>query len=515
MSTSTPQPQLRLLPLREIHVADGANPRRCFDEQALAELADSIRQHGVLQPLVVTARPEGGYTLVAGERRFRAAKLAKLAEVPVAIRDGDEQAIELAVDENLHRRDLNPVEEAHAFQTILSSGRLTKKQLAERVSKSPQYVNERLRLLALPEQIQQHVASGVVPVRLAKQLIEMAKASEPVAVCCVQLVADGHAEVAELEERPERLIGCLGDYEWPEPQPIALTVSSYQHYRLEDLPLPEGCDDIAERVAAFGGPVGFRFGQEEADAARGYGCLLEIKRDRFFAHAYITDPVFVADRVRLQLDQLEKQTKQRQREAAEHAQHSDGGGGDAEAEAERRRREREQRSEAKQAAIAANFELGRKLQLRYDAPKITTQLAKLLALLILDRDADKLAGRGLRYVREDWQVVETVESRGKQVEKRRYPEAFEAAEQLYAQIERARNPEQVIGRLLQALLAAHAADEDALPQSKRTYWETPGRYGDGPSSEIPAILERLAKPVVPRQLAPKRQPDAEDAAQAA
>ncbi|MDE3069969.1 MAG: ParB/RepB/Spo0J family partition protein [Acidobacteriota bacterium] len=518
MSTSTPQPQLRLLPLRDIHVAEGANPRRCFDEQALAELADSIRQHGVLQPLVVTARPEGGYTLVAGERRHRAAKLAKLTEVPVAIRDDDQAAIELAVDENLHRRDLNPVEEAHAFQTILSSGRLTKKQLAERVSKSPQYVNERLRLLALPEQIQQHVAAGAVPVRMAKQLIEMAKVSEPVAVCCVQLVADGHAEVAELEERPERLIGCLGDHEWPDPQPIALAVSSYQHYRLEDVPLPDGCDDITQRVAAIGEPVGFRFGQEDADTARGYGCLLEIKRDRFFAHAYITDPVFIADRVRLQLDQLEKQAKQRQREAAKQAQHGDGaGGGDAgaEAEVERRRQERQQRTEAKEAAAAANFELGRKLQLRYDAPKITTQLAKLLALLILDRDADKLAGRGLRYVREDWQVVETVESRGKQVEKRRYPEGFEAAEQLYAQIERARNPEQVIGRLLQALLAAHAADEDALPQSKRIYWETPGRYGDGPSSEIPAILERLAKPVLPRALAAKRQPDTEDAAQAA
>ncbi len=125
---------------------------------------------------------------------------------------------------------------------------------------------------------------------------------------------------------------------------------------------------------------------------------------------------------------------------------------------------------------------------------------------MLERQAEKLAGRGLRYVREDWQIVEQVEQRGKAVEKRRYPEAFEAAEQLYAQIGRARTPEQVIGRLLQALVAAHAADEEALPQSKRVYWETPGSYDDGPSSEIPALLERLAKPVLPRHLAAKRQP---------
>jgi len=348
MSTTTQaEPQVRLVPLREIRVADGANPRRSFDEQALAELASSIKKHGVLQPLVVTARADGGYTLIAGERRYRAAKLAGLTRLPVTIRDDDGAVIELAVDENLHRQDLNPVEEAHAFQTILSSGRLSKKQLAERVSKSPAYVNERLRLLALPEPIQAHVANGVIPVRAAKQLIAIATVSEPVATCCVQLVADGHAEVADLEERPERLIGCLGDYEWPDPQPLALAVSEYQRYPLDSLPLPDGCDDIRERAASLGSEVGFRFGQEEADAARGYGCLLEIKRDRFWSHAYITDAVFIADRVRLQLDQLEKQAKQRDRDTAKRAESTQAGGGGEQAEAERRRQERQQRSEAK------------------------------------------------------------------------------------------------------------------------------------------------------------------------
>jgi ParB family transcriptional regulator, chromosome partitioning protein len=515
MSTTTQaEPQVRLIPLRDIHVDENANPRTSFDEQALAELAASIGRHGVLQPLVVTARDEGGYTLIAGERRYRAAKLAGLAELPVTIRDSD-AAIELAVDENLHRQDLNPVEEAHAFHTILTSGRLSKKALAERVSKSAAYVNERLRLLELPEPVQGHVASGVIPVRMAKQLIVIAKVSEPVAMCCVQLVAEGHAEAAELEERPERLIGSLGDFEWPNPQPLALAVSEYQRYALDSLPLPDGCDDIRERAAALGSEAGFRFGQEEADAARGYGCLLEIKRDRFWSHAYITDSGFIADRVRMQLDQLEKEAAQREREAAKRTDSTPESGGE-EGEAERRRQERQQRSEAKEAATAANFELGRKLQLRYDAPKITTPVAKLLALLILDRDADKLAGRGLRYVREDWQVVEPFVSRGKTVDKARYPEAHEAAQQLYAQIERARSPEQVIGRLLQALLAAHAADEDALPQSRRVFYEVPGRYGDGPSVEIPAILDRLAKPVLPRHLAAKRQADEQDdAAQAA
>ena len=512
MSTTehTRTPEVRLVPLGEIQIADGGNPRRRFDEQALSELAASIGQHGVLQPLVVSTH-DGGYTLIAGERRYRAAKLAGLTQVPVSVRDAGEQAIELAVDENLHRQDLDPVEEAHAFQTILQSGRLSKKALAERVSKSPQYVNERLRLLDLPEPIQQAVADGSIPVRLAKPLIAMAKVSEAVATACVELVVKGVADVADLEERPERVIGCLGDYEWPDPQPLALALSSYQHYTLDSLPLPDGCDDIRERVEAFGEPVGFSFGQEEADAARSYGCLLECKHDRFWSSSFITDPAFVADRVRLQLDQLERQAKRAQREAERQQPAATAEAVDVEK--EQRRQERQQKSEAKEAATAANFELGRKLQLRYDAPKITTPVAKLLALLILDRDADKLAGRGLRYVREDWQIVEPFVSRGKTVEKARYPEASEAADALYAAIERARTPEQVIGRLLQALIAAHAADEDALPQSRRVFYDLPGRYDDGPSVEIQTILDRLAKPVLPRHLAAKaRQSDEAQAA---
>lgn len=513
MSTTQTEPQVRLAPLRDVHVAEDANPRRNFDEQALAELAASIGRHGVLQPLVVTAREQGGYTLIAGERRYRAAKLAGLTQLPVTIRDGG-AAIELAVDENLHRQDLNPVEEAHAFHTILTSGRLSKKALAERVSKSPAYVNERLRLLDLPDAIQEHVAGGSIPVRLAKRLIEIAKVSEPVASSCVQLVVNDVVKVEELEERPERLIGYLGDYDWPDPQPIALAVSNYSQYPLESLPLPDGCDDIRDRYAAIGEEVGFRFDQADADAARGYGCLLEFKDGNHWSSAFITDPVFIADRVRLKLDAHEQELKKRERAAARGQ--NDAASQPVDVEREQRRQERQQKAEAQEAATAANFELGRKLQLRYDAPKITTPIAKVLALLILDRDAEKLAGRGLRYVREDWQVVEPFVSRGKTVDKARYPEAHEAAEHLYAQIERARTPEQVIGRLLQALLAAHAADEDALPPSRRVFYEIPGRYGDGASVEIPAILGRLAKPVLPRHLAAKRQADEQDdAAQAA
>jgi ParB/RepB/Spo0J family partition protein len=503
---TTTNAQLRLVPLREIHIAEGANPRRSFGEQALAELAASIQQHGVLQPLVVTPRPEGGYTLVAGERRYRAAQLAGLEEVPVAVcREEGSSSLELAVAENLHRVDLDPVEEAHAFQAILGSGRCSKKELAERLSKTASYVNERLRLLQLPEPIQAQIAGGLLPARVAPVLIRIGKVSQPVAVCLARLVADGHAEASDLEEQPERLIGCLGDHDWPDPQPVALHVG-YLRYTLASLPLPaDGCEDIVERYAALGEEVGFSFDQDDADAARAYGCLLEFKRGRFWGpSSFITDPVFIADRVRFALDGYEAQQARRPRDAARQTGddgHPPEGGAAGEAEKEQRRLERQQRAEAKEQATAANFELGRNLQLRYDTVKLTAPLARLLVLLVLDRDAEKLAGRGLRYAREDWQIAETVERRGKQVEKRRYPEGYEAAEQLYAWIGRARSAEQILGRLLQALIAAHAADQDALAQSSRVYWQLPGGYGEGPSSEIPGLLDRLAKPVLPRRLA--------------
>ncbi len=498
----------RLVPLAQIRVEEGANPRRRFDQHALTELADSIRSHGLLQPLVVRSDGNGGYLLTAGERRLRASRQAGLSEVPVTVIDG--AVLEQAVDENLHRVDLDPIEEATAFQRILLAGKLSKKQLAQRLSKKPQYVNERLRLLDLPQAVQQQIADGQLPVRVAPTLIRVAKASEPVAVCLATMVAAGHADVAELEEQPGRLIGCLGDYEWPDPQPVALHLG-YSRYPLDRLPLPaEGCEDIHERYAALGRELLFSFGDEDADAARSYGCLLEFKQCSWGSSRYLTDPVFIADRVRLALDGHEARQRD-QAAATEEPEALSEATGNVVAEKERRKQERQQQAQDRQQATAANFELGRKLQLRYDTVKITAPLARLLALLILDRDAEKLAGRGLRYAREDWQVTETVERRGATVEKRRYPEGWEAAEQLHAWVGRGRSAEQILGRLLQALIAAHTADQDAVTNSRRVFWELPGSYGHGPSSEIPQLLDKLAKPVAPR-----RATDTEDAqAQAA
>lgn len=148
------------LPLDEI-VPNRDQPRKQFDDDALADLSASIAQHGVLQPLLVRPMPDGTYQLVAGERRWRASRMAGLTEVPVVIRDMNEQeAAELALIENLQREDLNPMEEAIGYRTLMDNYGMTQEQAALVVNKSRPAVANALRLLQLPESVAQMVASG-------------------------------------------------------------------------------------------------------------------------------------------------------------------------------------------------------------------------------------------------------------------------------------------------------------------------------------------------------------------
>ena len=141
------------LPIAEIE-PDKNQPRKHFEPESLAELAESIRQHGVLQPITVRPNPAGGYQIIAGERRWRAAREAGLTEIPAIVREvSDQDAMELALIENLQREDLNPVEEAFGYRQLIDRCGLTQEQAEARVSKSRPAVANALRLLALPEEV--------------------------------------------------------------------------------------------------------------------------------------------------------------------------------------------------------------------------------------------------------------------------------------------------------------------------------------------------------------------------
>lgn len=164
--------ELRNIPLTVI-TADPDQPRRHFDEEALAELTQSVKMHGVIQPIIVIRRGKG-YQIVAGERRFRAATAAGLATIPSLIRSlSDQNKLELSLIENLQRRDLNVIETATAYVKLRDQFNLTNEAIGERVNKSPSAVNNTMRLLKLPKEVQEYVATGELSEGQVRPLISI------------------------------------------------------------------------------------------------------------------------------------------------------------------------------------------------------------------------------------------------------------------------------------------------------------------------------------------------------
>ena len=159
-----------MLNINEVEPNRG-QPRKEFDEDALLELADSVRQYGILQPLIVQ-KNKGYYEIIAGERRWRAAKLAGLKEVPVIIKEyTSQQVVEISLIENIQRENLNPIEEAQAFKRLLEEFHLKQDEVAERVSKSRTAVTNSMRLLKLDERVQQMLMDDMISTGHARALL--------------------------------------------------------------------------------------------------------------------------------------------------------------------------------------------------------------------------------------------------------------------------------------------------------------------------------------------------------
>lgn len=163
----------QMLPVHKIEPNPG-QPRQDFDEEELASLAGSIATHGLVQPLTVRQLENGYYQIIAGERRWRAARIAGLKEIPVVVIEADDKkTMELALIENLQRQDLNPMEEALGYKALMSEYGLTQEQTAERVGKSRPAVANALRLLALPEGITDFIRNGALSAGHARALLSL------------------------------------------------------------------------------------------------------------------------------------------------------------------------------------------------------------------------------------------------------------------------------------------------------------------------------------------------------
>ena len=184
------------IPLSQIESCR-AQPRKSFDQEKLEELADSIRQHGVIQPLTVRKLSSGYYQIIAGERRWRAARMTELTEIPAVVIEADDQkAMELAMIENLQREDLNPMEEAEGFRALVANYGMTQEEAARRVGKSRSAVANAMRLLGLQPGVRKLVEEGSLSAGHARALLPLSPALQTKAA---ETVVQGQLSVRQTE----------------------------------------------------------------------------------------------------------------------------------------------------------------------------------------------------------------------------------------------------------------------------------------------------------------------------
>ncbi|MGE4178148.1 MAG: ParB/RepB/Spo0J family partition protein [Thermoleophilia bacterium] len=515
MKTDTTTPTaLAVLPIDAIRVRDGWNPRSGDDEAEHRALTDSVRAQGILQPLLVE-RTDDGMVLLDGHRRLAAARAAGITHVPVIERsgeDGEAPQLAAALAANMRRRGLDPIEEARAYERATTAG-WPQRRIAEAVGCSPRHVSQRLRLLRLPGRVQESIGEGMLPLSAVPTVETIAAVAPAVADALAAALATGTITAAEISDHPESALAELAQTEDGEEHPTLVAVPGY--HDLGSLTLP---DDLAAR-AETAGVHGVSFSADDMDAARAFGCLIEFTsgEDRYWRRGFVADVAWVADRVALHIERAEERTReQAERSRTVPAANGPDAPGDAdrpsESDEDRRRRERQEATENRRAARLANLDLGRRALLAYDEPaEITMPIAQAVVLVALHHHAQD-AAQALRLTHERLQRTETTTTKaGATRERVRYPERHEAEAALLEWIEGARTPAQLIGRAVQALVGAFYADQEALPQSERRPATMPGRYGGGIAAGLPAVMDGLARQVLPERLAARlrESPDAE------
>lgn len=203
-------------------------PRRAFDDDAIAGLSASIAERGVLQPLIVTPRPDGGYELVSGERRWRAARRAGLEEVPVIVRDVDErELLEIALIENLQREDLDAIEEASGYRQLIEEFDLTQADVAEQVGRSRPAIANALRLLDLPDEVQALVREGALSAGHGRALLGLAERRRIATLA--RKAVKGSLSVRQVERVVRRENAAGGDA-----KPARRTAADLERERIEE-----------------------------------------------------------------------------------------------------------------------------------------------------------------------------------------------------------------------------------------------------------------------------------------
>ncbi|MDB2161915.1 ParB/RepB/Spo0J family partition protein [Clostridium butyricum] len=193
-----------LIPLNEIR-NDNNQPRKAFDNDKIAELTESIKTHGIIQPLILRKSDDGLYVIVAGERRWRAAKMAGLKDVPAIVMElSEKDVLEISLIENIQRQDLNPIEEASAYKKLLSDFNLTQEDLSKRIGKSRTAITNTMRLMNLDRRVQQYIIEGIITEGHGRALLGIK--DKEIQYELSQKVIDENLSVRELERLVKRIL---------------------------------------------------------------------------------------------------------------------------------------------------------------------------------------------------------------------------------------------------------------------------------------------------------------------
>ena len=480
---------LSMVPLGKIHPS-ADNPRSDFDDERMVELIESVKRHGIITPLTLAPDENGGYAIIAGERRYRVAKAAKLREVPAQVREVEGEALTLAVSENVIRADLSPVEEARAYRRLVDEHGDAAK-VAKLVGKSERLIAERLDLLRLPEASQELLAARV-PLACAPALVSVAEREPLLANLAALWLVERPHDASEFATAPGEIVDDVLRAEWTDDgspaHPVAYSVGSFRgplappadgrvaavlaklgehaqtvenaYRELPAIPQASERDWQARQAEERRERECFALGEDDADAARAFGCLLELPGHHDREHRYVTDPVWLADRVAQRIAAhavAESERRQHERNAGSPLTSQD------DAAKEERRHERDRQYQSRVSARSRNLDLGAAVACWQ--PKLDTNAIKLLGRIVLEHH-----GRGAAWAyRLCVDQPTTMSKKGKVTV--RYPRGqgaeTEHHEQTLAALNRARTPEDALAVVLRLLVAQRLADTEGLPNADR------------------------------------------------
>ncbi len=505
---------LSMIPLAQIRPSK-ANPRTDFDDDRMAELIESVKLHGIISPLTLSRDGEGRYAIIAGERRYRAARAAKLREVPAQVREVDGDALTLAVAENVIRADLSPLEEARAYRRLVDDHGDPAK-VAKLVGKSERLISDRLDLLRLPDQTQELLAARKVPLACAPALVRIAE-REPLLADLVALwLVDRPHDASAFPAAPGEIVDDVLRGEWTDDgspvHPVAYSVGGSRgplaphtderlaavvaklgeraqpveaaYRELPAIPQSSEYDWQAQQAEERRERECFALTDDDADAARAFGCLLELPGLRGRDHYYVTDAEWLADRLVQKIathaaTAVEKKERERDARAASAAQDDPA--------KEERRRERERQYEARVSGRSRNLDLGAALA-RWQ-PKLDTDAVKLLGSLVLEH-----YGRAAAWAYRLCVDQPTTTNKQGKVSVR-YPRGAEAEHDhqaaALAALARTRTPEDALAVVMRLLLAQRLVDTEGLPNADRQGVYEPQLLSDS------KVIGKLANRVAP------------------